>query len=526
MTTRRNAIAAVLAAPFVIRPFMGSGLAADAPGWNGKDPFSLGVAAGSPAADGFVLWTRLAPDPMAADDAAPGGMTGPARLVKYEIAEDEIFRRIVRRGFAAAEPQFGYSVHATVEGLKPGRDYWYRFTSGDAVSATGRARTLPAPRAAVDRLRFGFVSCSNYEVGYFSAYRHLAAEQPDLVLFLGDYIYEGADKISTDLVRHHSDGVAADTLARYRRRYSQYRRDPDLQALHAAATGLHTWDDHEVSNDYADQWSEYFADPAAFLQRRAAAYQAFYEFMPVRRRPQGPDMRVYDATSYGDLAQFFVLDGRQYRSREACYAKPDKGHGHQETPASCPELVDPARTFLGRAQEQWLYDGLSRSRRRWNILAQDQLIAQLLERTDTGQMASWTDDWNGYPAARARLIAHIADSKVTNPVTIGGDIHSYWVNDLKRDFNDPNAPAVATEFVGTSITSRGIDYAATAGYLPDNPHIKFFESRLRGYVSMELRPKMLTARLQTVSDVRDPDAGLSTLRTFVVEDGRPGAVPV
>jgi alkaline phosphatase D len=486
------------------------------------DPFQLGVAAGSPAPDGFVLWTRLAPDPLSPDPATPGGMSGGAIPVVYEIATDSQLRQIVRRGAALAEPALGYSVHAEVSGLAAARPYWYRFSCGDAVSRIGCARTAPAAGASVERLRFGFVSCANYEHGYFSAYRHLADESPELVLFLGDYLYEYVD--AHPGVRRHSDGVEARDLRTYRNRYAQYRLDPDLQRLHAETTALVTWDDHEVQNDYADRWSQTFDDPEQFLLRRAAAYQAYYEHMPLRpsrSRPEGPSLRLYERFAWGDLAELFLLDGRQYRSREACY-RPPYGGGHLETGASCPELEAAGRSLLGPEQEAWLAAGLARSSGRWNVIAQDVMMARLRQRTRSGAFASWTDDWNGYPANRERLLRSLHEGRVSNPVVVSGDIHSFWANELWLDFDDPHSPVVATELVGTSISAHPVPYEKFAAYLPDNPHVRYFESRLRGYASVDLTPDRMTTRLRAVSDATDPEAGVSTLRTFVVETGRAG----
>ena len=514
-----GAVASLVAAPAVLR--FGGILRAPR---LGADPFSLGVASGAPSPEGFVLWTRLAPEPLSPDPAAPGGMTGGDVSVGYEIASDDAFAKIVRRGSATAEAGFAHSVHLEVSGLEPGRPYWYRFGSGDARSAVGCARTAPTPGAKLERLRFGVASCSNYEVGYFSAYRHMAEESPDLVLFLGDYIYEHMDH-THPTVRTHSDGVEAKTLPTYRNRYAQYRTDPDLQRLHAGAPALVTWDDHEVQNDYADRWSETFDDPDEFLKRRAAAYQAFYEHMPLRpslSRPDGPRMRVYDRFAFGDLAEISVLDGRQYRSREACYAKPKHGGGHQETRASCPELFDPARSMIGAEQEAWLAAGLARSQARWNVIAQDVLMAQLREKQDDGSIAFWTDDWNGYPASRTRLLQHLHDAKVRNPVVLGGDIHSFWANDLKLDFDEPSSPVVASEFVGSSITSYGPPYDKFAAWAADCPHVRFFDSRQRGYLWIEVAPDQMTAHCRTVSDARNPHAALGTLASFAVANGRAG----
>jgi alkaline phosphatase D len=511
-------------AGLIAAPALLSGAFAQERRWSGGDPFALGVASGAPRPDGFVLWTRLAPDPLSPDPAAPGGMSGGDVPVTYEIASDPAMRDIVRRGTATAERAYAHSVHADVRGLPPGRSYWYRFISGDAASPVGRAMTPVAAGTPLARMRFGFVSCSNYEQGYFSAYRHLADENPDVVMFLGDYIYEYVEQVRPT-VRTHSDGIEAATLPTYRNRYAQYRLDADLQRLHAAAPALVTWDDHEVANDYAGKWSQFFDEPELFLRRRAAAYRAFYEHMPVRpilSRPDGPVMRVYDRFSFGDLLDVSMIDGRQYRSREACYAPPDKGRGHLETDALCPERREEGRTMMGFAQEAWLATGLARSKAQWNLIAQDVLMAQLRQKNPNGNFAYWTDDWDGYPAGRRRLLARIAQTKVSNPVVIGGDIHAFFANDLRVDFDDPNSPVVATEFVGTSITSAGPPYDLFTAALPDNPHVRFFESRKRGYVSVDLDAKLMTTRMRVVSDVTDPQASVSTLKTFAVESGKPG----
>jgi alkaline phosphatase D len=507
---------ALIAAPALLRH-------AAAQSWRAGDPFGLGVASGAPRPDGFVLWTRLAPEPLSSNLDAPGGMSGGDIAVGYEIATDPGMHDIVRRGEAAAEQAFAYSVHLDVGGLQSGRPYWYRFMSGDAASRVGRAATLPAPGAALDKLRFGFVSCSNYEHGYFSAYRHLADENPEFVLYLGDYIYEYVELIRRT-VRRHSDGIDAATLPTYRNRYAQYRLDQDLQRLHAEVPALVTWDDHEVQNDYADKWSQYFDDPAQFLVRRAAAYRAFYEHMPVRpilSRPDGPVMRVYDRFTFGDLIDVSVIDGRQYRSREACYRPPNKGGGHLETDAGCPERRDPARSMLGFAQEGWLATNLAQSKAQWNLIAQDVLMAQLRKKQDD-TYAFWTDDWNGYPANRTRLLKRIQETRAANPVVIGGDAHAYFANDLKLDFDDPAAPVIATEFVGTSISAYGLPYDVVAPLLPDNPHIRYFESRRRGYVCVDLERAHMQVCMRVVSDPTDPKADISTLQTFAVEAGHPG----
>ena len=489
------------------------------------NPFTLGVASGAPRPDGFVLWTRLAPDPLSVNPETPGGMSGGDVGLRYEIATDDAMKNVVRRGTATAQQLYGYSVHLDVAGLQSGRSYWYRFLSGDATSSIGRAVTLPAPGASLDSIRYGYVSCANYEHGYFSAYRHLTDENPEFVLFLGDYIYEGIEE-NRPIVRHHSDGIEASTLPTYRNRYAQYRLDQDLQRLHAQVPSLVTWDDHEVQNDYADKYGEYFDDPAQFLIRRAAAYQAFYEHMPVRpilSHPDGPLMRVYDRFTFGDLIEISVIDGRQYRSREACYGPPNKGGGHLESNGSCPERLDPGRTMIGFDQEAWLYSALAHSKAKWNLIAQDVLMAQLREKQD-GIDTFWTDNWDGYPANRARLIKRIHDTKVSNPVVASGDIHSFFANDLHLDPDDQKSPIVATEFVGTSIASYGPPFDMLTQTLPDNPHVHFFESRRRGYVVVDLKREQMQLRMRAVSDAHDPKADISTLKTYAVESGRTGVV--
>jgi len=233
-------------------------------------------------------------------------------------------------------------------------------------------------------------------------------------------------------------------------------------------------------------------------------------------------MRVYDRLRFGDLMEVSVLDGRQYRTIQPC-ALPSSRRGHVADPA-CTERTDPSRTMLGFEQERWLYDGFRSSRARWNVIAQDLLVATFDQQdSKTGVVGHWTDGWDGYPATRTRMLKAVAESGVRNSVFLGGDIHSFWTTDLKADFDDPASPTVATEFVGTSVTSDGPNYDSFAAMLPRNPHVKFFDSRPRGYVSVDLTPERMETRFRAISDRRDPQATVSTLKRFVVEDGRPGA---
>jgi len=481
----------------------------------GSNPFSLGVASGYPAADGVVLWTRLAPEPREG-----GRMPQAAVRVGWEVATDEAFRNIVRKGTETAVPQWAHSVHAEVAGLEPARHYFYRFHAGGAVSAVGRTRTAPAPGAAVERLRFAFASCQHYEQGHYVAYRHMAQEDLDLVIHLGDYIYESS--WGRNHVRKH-DAEEPITLEEYRDRYALYKSDASLQAAHAMFPWLVTWDDHEVDNDYAADRSQDRDPPFVFLLRRAAAYQAYFEHMPLpkRMRPRGPDMRIYTHADFGALARVHMLDDRQYRSPQVC-PRPGRGGSTVVPAAECPDLQQPDRTLLGQEQERWLFDGLAGTGARWNVIAQQTLMAQVDRAPGPGQ-SFWTDGWDGYPESRRRLLAFVAEKRVANPIVIGGDIHIFVVSDLRTDFDDPAAPVVATEFTGTSITSQGLSPKALESWRVDNPHIKFADSARRGYTSVELSRKTCLTRLRAVKSVTDLDSPVSTLATWTVEDGRPGA---
>src|SRR5262245_6467547 len=443
----------------------------------GASPFTLGVASGHPLPDGVVLWTRLAPDPLHG-----GGMPDAPVTPAWDVAAGHRFERTVQPGRVHAVAEYAHAVHVEVRGLEPGRWYWYRFRAGGEVSPTGRTRTAPAAVAPLDRLRFAFASCQHYEQGYFTAYRHLVAEDVDLVVHLGDYIYESST--SRDRVRVHPEPEPI-TLDDYRARYALYKSDPDLQAAHAAYPWVVTWDDHEVANDYADDRGERLDPREWFLARRAAAYRAYYEHMPLRRGavPLGPHMRLYGRVGWGSLAEFHVLDDRQYRSHQVC-APP--GRGGSSVVEDCAARLDPRLTMLGDVQERWLQGSLERSRARWNVIAQQTLMAQLDRKVGPGQ-AFWTDGWDGYPAARRRLLDFLAAKKPANPLVIGGDVHSFWVTDLKPDFDDPRSPTVATEFVGTSITSGlSRSQAEQDALRAENPHIRYADVTRRGYVRMEL----------------------------------------
>jgi alkaline phosphatase D len=479
------------------------------------DPFTLGVASGHPLPGGVVLWTRLAPQPL-----VPGGGIAPEVVpVAWEVATDERLTQVVQRGTAAATPEWAHAVHVEVGGLTPDRWYWYRFRAGGETSPVGRTRTAPVVGAAVDRLRFAFASCQHYEQGYYGAYHRMLADDLDLVVHLGDYIYESS--WGQNHVRQHG-APEPHTLDDYRIRHALYKTDPDLRAMHAACPWLVTWDDHEVANDYADDRSQWAHPREWFLARRAAAYKAYYEHMPLRRQavPFGPHLRLYHHVTFGTLAQFHVLDNRQFRSHQPCVAP---GRGGATVTEECPARLDERLTMHGEVQERWLETALDRSRARWNVLAQQSIMAQIDRKPGPGQQF-WTDSWDGYPAARRRLLDYLGARKPANPVAIGGDVHSFWVTDLRPDFDDPRSPVVATELVGTSITSQFGRPEVLDTQRADNPHVRFADGRRRGYVRVEVTPARWQADLRAMRSVTQPRAEADTLATFVVEDGRPGAV--
>jgi alkaline phosphatase D len=511
MTDRRGFLksGALVASAFVVPSALWQSARASDGDWF----FSLGVASGMPHATSVVIWTRLAP---------LGGGTFRAGFIglRWEVADDEAFTQIVAKGNTTVDAGWGFSAHVEVEGLRPERWYFYRFMKGDAISPVGRTRTAPASDEG-KQLRFILGSCQNYQHGYFSALDHARMESPDLMVWVGDYIYEYGSRKNS--VRQHPDGECF-TLGDYRRRYELYKREAPLQRLHAACPWLVTWDDHEVANDYANDRAEDLSQPD-FLARRAAAYQAWYEHMPVRNslRPAGPNATVYGALDFGALARFHVMDDRQYRSYQPC---PPAGHGGSSTVGpECTERLRSDVTMLGGAQEAWLRNSLADSPARWNILTQQTLMCYLDQDPAAGGRF-WTDGWNGYPAARDRLLNDIVASKVSNPVVLGGDVHAHYVDELRLGPRG-DGTLVAPEFCGTSITSRGAwgqDKAdRIAAY---NPHVKYSRVDKRGYISFTVGPDKLRADLRAIDNAESPTTTLSTLCSFEVKAGSPELVRV
>jgi alkaline phosphatase D len=399
-----------------------------------------------------------------------------------------------------------------VAGLKPDRDYWYRFTAAGHASPRGRTRTAPAPDADVRRLRLAFGSCQKYEAGFWNAYDHLVADHPDLVLFLGDYIYESGP---TDTgVRRQPDPEPFD-LAGYRMRYGAYKSDPKLQAAHAAAPWMVIWDDHEVVNDYGGDQDRPNTDPAVFLRRRAAAYQAYYEHMPLRRRsaPVGPRMLLHRALDWGRLAQLQLIDTRQNRPQRTC----DALSAGKSIP-DCSERTDPSRSLLGAPQERWLMETLADSRGRWNLLSQQYAMGELKRLRPEGLRYS-NDGWDGYAQTRRRIFEQWRDAKVSNPLVLGGDIHTFIAGDLALE---PGGPPIASEFVGGSISSLGADNVSLLPLQAANPAMRFIDGEVRGYGLLELTPEAASITFRAVQSALAPTSPAHDLARFVVENGRPG----
>lgn len=498
-----------------------------------EEPFTLGIASGDPLPDSIVLWTRLAPKPYQADS----GLAGEPVNVTWELAQDRNLSRVVDSGEVTAHPEYHYAVHVEVGGLDPATDYYYRFTTGSWTSPTGHTRTAPGPDMSPDALRFGVVSCQRYDQGYWTAYQHLAQEDLDAVLHLGDYLYEypidarGGARDYTDREIPKIYDRETVTLEDYRLRYSLYRTDPDLQAAHAAHAWIVTWDDHETENNYADDTPENDVPPEEFLVRRAAAYRAYWENMPLRRpqRPDGPDLLLYRRLRYGRLAQLDVLDTRQYRDDQA------NGDGWQ---VPNEESDDPARTITGATQERWLLDGWQESRAVWNLLPQQVVFARRRDRTE-GPFPLSMDAWDGYPASRARVLAGADAAGLENLVVLTGDVHVHYAFDVHTNFDDPSDPSdpydpsdpsdTAAKPVGVELVTTSISSGGDGARRPDNweavmaanPHLKFFDGR-RGYLLLTLTTERLRADFRTLDKVTTPGAAISTAASSESLAGDPG----
>ncbi|GIH23784.1 alkaline phosphatase D [Acrocarpospora phusangensis] len=471
-----------------------------------QDPFGVGLASGDPSADGFVLWTRLVLDPLGLNGR--GGMPARDYDVQWQVATDERFADIVRTGTETAAWRSAHSVHVELQGLQPGREYFYRFRADGHVSPAGRTRTSPA---GLSPLTFAIAACAHYEHGYYTAYKRLAEQEPDLVVHLGDYMYEYQPDGYTapgGNIRHHSGGQKCATLADYRMRHAQYKSDPDLQAAHAVAPWLVAFDDHEIENNWAGEKSS--SGAPAFERRRASAFQAYYENMPLRRAslPHGAAIKINRRVAWGDLAQFHLLDTRQFRDDQAC---------EDGVRAGCDDRLDEKRTLLGQDQHRWLLSGLKASQARWNLIGQQILMAQKDYKLGPGSEVN-LDSWDGYAAERASLLRGLKD--VANPVVLTGDAHMHHAAELHADPGDPDSKA-AVELVTSSIASDGDGYRdveRTAAVLAENPHISYIDQR-RGYILARLTPDTLTADFRTLDYISRRGAPARTSARFTVPSG-------
>lgn len=494
------AAAGLLAAPAFVRHVR----AADNP------RFTLGVASGQPGPHSLVLWTRLM------------GLDLPPHVeVRWEMAHDPGFTRIAASGKFDAELAWGHSVHAEPSGLAPDRWYFYRFHALGQRSPVGRTRTAPAADAPA-ALRAALACCQRWEHGHYAAWRHIASQPYDLVLFAGDYIYEYPSTRSG--ARTH-DLYAARNLDQYRNRYELYKSDLALQAAHAAAPWLLVWDDHEVENDYAADQGIHLSG-AAMRAVQASAYQAYWEHLPysMAQRPRGAHMRIYDRFDWGRLARIHSVDDRQYRDPQACAPWSRVAGVGRVSPRRCAELNDPRRSLLGATQERWLNEGWD-TERGWNLLLQQTLMARNSSKDVNGDGGGHyaADNWDGYPAARQRLLETLVQRRVPNPVVLGGDVHTFYVADLKTNFDDDKSAVVASEFCTSSISSNGPPQFMVNTALKHNPHLLHGRGDQRGYIDLRLQAGQLLATTMVVEQPAQPFSAVRADMSFVVEAGRPGA---
>lgn len=504
--TRRTFLGASLAA--VGATTMGTHSAAAAP-----QTVAAVLASGDPTSSGVVLWTRLAIDALAEDGG--GGMPSQSIPVTWQLSSDPLFGRVLRSGAEIARPQSAHSIHVELGDLTPGREYFYRFRVGQHVSETGR--TLTMPKSGDSRsLSMIALSCTHYEAGYFTGYRRAAAEQPDLVFELGDYIYEGGGV--TGRTRVHP-GATLLTLADYRRRYALYKNEAESQELHQVAPWIVTWDDHEVGDNWAGIYPKDLVPSDAFMERRAAAFQAYYENMPLRRSsaPRGTELQLFRRFQWGDLATFHVLDTRQYRDLQACH-----DGGKTWWFSDCPERDDPNRSLTGKAQEKWLLDGFASSDATWQVIPQADFFAQR-DLTPGAVQTMATDGWDGYRVNRDAIRDGWVERGVKNAVVLTGDVHMHFANEIKADFNDPESANVGVELVTASTTSGGDGSDNPRGgemVLAENGHIKYIADR-RGYISMKVDRDQMRADFKTMRYVSTPGAPISTDRSYIIPAGEP-----
>lgn len=470
------------------------------------DPFTLGVASGDPLTDRVILWTRLAPDPMA---GGGGAMPDSPVDVVWEVATDERFAKAVSSGVYTAEADLAHSVHVDVDGLDPASTFFYRFRVGDWTSPVGRTRTLPDETP--DRFRLAVANCQMFETGAYAAYRAMAEEDLDLVVHLGDYIYE-YPAIPGDRTVEPKTVLAS--LDDYRLRHASYRLDPHLTTAHARFPFVVTWDDHDVANNYMGDHVPGL-DAAAAKERKAAAYQAFWEHLPMRLDPPQGSSELALARSFtiGDLARLHLLDERQFADLPPCRANPDDTTDFGD----CAAREGEDRTRLGTDQEEWIKSSLAEGGVTWNLLGNPVVLGGVDSGTDTA--AFYLDTWDGFPQARQRLIAQLAE--VDNPVVLTGDYHQGMVLDVHRTPFDQATPIIAPEFMAPPISS----VLFSADVSRRTPQLRE-QLDHHGYLSVDVTPDVLTARFNVVADVGKADSAVTTASTWRVAAGDPVATKV
>ncbi|MGP3921668.1 alkaline phosphatase D family protein [Streptomyces sp. 8N616] len=529
-STRRRTVVKAAAASAALIPLTAAGTSAMA-AEPAAPAFLHGVASGDPLPDGVLLWTRVTPSP----EAIPGSGKGPEVTVDWQIAEDKAFSKVVASGATSARAASDHTVKVDVRGLRPATPYFFRFTAGGVQSPVGRTRTTPAHDDTAHSVRFGVVSCANWESGWFSAYRHLAARTDlDAVLHLGDYIYEyaaGEYPAQRYVVRPHSPAHEITGLADYRVRHATYKTDPDLQALHSAHPVVAIWDDHEFANDAWSGGAENHTEGAEgeWAQRVAVAKQAYFEWLPVRTSTEGT---TYRRLRFGKLADLHLLDLRSFRSQQSTV-----GNG---------DVDDPDRTITGRAQLDWLKSGLSSSDASWKLVGTSVMIspvafgsvpahllgplAELLGLPKEG-LAVNVDQWDGYTDDRRELLAHLRDGGLTNTVFLTGDIHMAWANDVPvKAATYPFSPSAATEFVVTSVTSDNLDDilhvppqsvspAAVAAIKAANRHVKWLDMDSHGYGVLDVTAERAQMDYYVISDKTDRNASAEWTRSYRTRSG-------
>ena len=474
-----------------------------------SDPFTLGVASGDPTDQSVILWTRLA-----VDSLNGGGMPAQDIEVLWEVSSTDTFDDIVSSGLATAEERFGHAVHIDVP-LSTGESIvFYRFRIGDYVSPIGKTR-LSSPSGSTTPIKVAAVSCQNYTDGFYNAYADLVEQSPDLVTFLGDYIYEsGVGTLDATTVRLHNSDEIKDLVA-YRNRYALYRSDPLLQAAHAECPWVITWDDHEVENNYANLTPQDSADAEGHAARRAAAYQAWWEHMPVRLDPPTDEsLTIYRQFSWGDLLNLLVVDGRQYRDDQAC------GDAVLSTQPACDEALDPARTMLGAEQEKWFSENINDTTKVWNVMANQTVMTDIR----LGAAVLNYDQWDGYAPDRNRILSDVVDQGVENFVVLTGDIHLAGVGQLTTDSNPTTA--MGAEFVSTSISSSGNVSTDTEGLLIALPNIIDAETSHRGYTLHTVTANDWTAEYRIVDNNLVEGSTTSVWKTFKVTAGSPAVTQI